>query len=164
MRAMISKFKWWHWILLVVFGLLVLGAVVPSSDNGSDEGTESKPTSQQSDTTVIAETKKSSCIPLADSVLNAIASGEEDGVGMRPTVGYAIKSADFDNVYFLAVEFGATGIENQVGVWARNGIETGLILSVDGTAKSFTVWPDASKTDAQISGADRNIDLVKSCL
>ena len=162
MRALLSKFRWWHWTLLVVFVLLVLGAVVPSSDNGIVEGTDNT-TSQQSDSTFVAETKESSCIPLSDSVLIAIASGEDDGVGMRPTVGYAIKSADFNNVYFMAVEFVATGIENQVGVWARNGIDTGLILSVDGIAKSFTVWPDASKTDAQISGADRNIDLVKAC-
>jgi hypothetical protein len=162
MRERLSKLKWWQWILIVIFGLWVLGIVVPSSDNGNDS--ESKQDSQKSETTVVAETKKVSCIPLSESVLNAIASGEEDGVGMSPTVGYAIKSTDFNNVYFMAIEFGASGIENQVGVWARNGIESGIIMSVDGTAKSFTVWPDASSTDAQISGADRNIDLVKSCL
>jgi hypothetical protein len=162
MRERLSKLKWWQWVLLVLFGLWLLGIVVPSSDNGNDS--ESKQDSQKSETTVVAETKKISCIPLSDSVLSAIASGEEDGVGMSPVVGYAIKSSDFNNVYFMAIEFAASGIENQVGVWARNGIESGIIMSVDGTAKSFTVWPDASSTDAQISGADRNIDLVKSCL
>lgn len=162
MKERLSKLKWWQWVLLVLFGLWLLGIVVPSSDKSSNS--ESKQDSQKSETTVVAEMKKTSCIKLSDSVMNAIASGEEDGVGMSPKVGYAIKSTDFNNVYFLAIEFGASGIENQVGVWARNGIESGIIMSVDGTAKSFTVWPDASSTDAQISGADRNIDLVKSCL
>ena len=162
MKERMAKLKWWQWILLVLFGLWALGTVVPSSNKSSNS--ESKQDSQQDETTVVAETKKISCIPLSESVLSAIASGEEDGVGMSPTVGYAIKSSDFNNVYFMAIEFGASGIENQVGVWARNGIDSGIIMSVDGTAKSFTVCPDASTTDAQISGADRNIDLVKSCL
>jgi hypothetical protein len=94
----------------------------------------------------------------------AIASGEEEGVGMVPVVGYAYKSPDFNNVYFMAVKFKATGINDQTGVWARNGIDTGIILAVDGFAKQFTVWPDASETDAQISGADPNIDKEKACL
>jgi hypothetical protein len=49
-------------------------------------------------------------------------------------------------------------------VWVGNGIETGLILSVDGFAKEFTVWPNASKTVAQIPRADRSIDVVKNCI
>ena len=111
-----------------------------------------------------SQDESASCIRLPKSVLNSVAAGEELGVGMVPVSGFAIKSADFNNVYFFAIEFQATGIENQVGVWARNGIESGLILSVDGTAKAFTIWQDASKTDAQISGGDRNISIAKSCL
>lgn len=104
------------------------------------------------------------CLDLPNSVMADIASGEQDGVGMTPVRGAYFKSPDFVNVYFMAIRFGAAGIDEQVGVWARNGVDSGVILSVDGFAKSFTVWPDASKTDAQISGADRNIDIVKRCL
>jgi hypothetical protein len=97
-------------------------------------------------------------------VLADIASGEEAGVGMIPLVGKAIKSTDFSNVYFLAIQFSATGVDNQIGVWARNGIDSGMILSVDSIAQNFTVWPDADGTDAAIASNDPGVKLSKSCL
>jgi len=159
----LSNLKWWHWLIIGLVSITVLGAIVPSSDNGESTNGASEEVSEQKDSDDEPADKRADCIQLPGSVMSAIASGEQDGVGMSPVIGYAIKSPDFSNVYFMAIEFKATGIGNQVGVWARNGIETGIIMSVDGFAKQFTVWPDASKTDAQISGADRNIDAVKSC-
>ena len=87
------------------------------------------------------------------SLLKAIASGQEDGVGMKPVRGVAVRSKDFDKVWMVAMEFKATGIDNQIGVWATNSLNAGggLILAVDGMATNFTVWPDAAKTDAAIT-------------
>jgi hypothetical protein len=104
------------------------------------------------------------CISVPSDVLADIASGEENGVGMLPVLGFAVKSPDFSNVYFLAVKFSATGVDDQIGVWARNGIDSGLIMSVDSIAKNFTVWPDADGTGAAIASNDPSVTLSKSCL
>ena len=104
------------------------------------------------------------CILIPPNVMADIASGEEAGAGMIPVSGYAVKSPDFSNVYFLAIQFSATGIDDQVGVWARNGIDSGIIMSVDSIAQSFTVWPDADGTDAAIASNDPSVQSAKSCL
>ena len=115
-------------------------------------------------TTTSETTTKVECISIPLNVLADIASGEEAGVGMIPVVGYAVKSPDFSNVYFLVIQFSATGVDNQIGVWARNGIDSGMILSVDSIAQNFTVWPDADGTDAAIASNDPGVKLSKSCL
>jgi hypothetical protein len=107
---------------------------------------------------------KVECISIPSNVLADIASGEETGVGMMPILGFAIKSPDFSNVYFLAINFSATGVNDQIGVWARNGIDSGIIMSVDSIAKNFTVWPDADGTNAAIASNDPSVELSKSCL
>lgn len=164
MKEKLGNLKWWHWLLILILGLTIVGSLFPSAETDDNEASSPTDSSSVSEPAKDLIERPSNCIQLPQSVIEAIASGEEEGVGMVPVVGYAIKSPDFNNVYFMAIEFEATGVKNQVGVWARNGIETGLILSVDGFAKEFTVWPDASKTDAQISGADRSIDVVKKCI
>ncbi len=122
------------------------------------------------DSTVLATTTTSEiatkveCISIPSNVLADIASGEEAGVGMIPVVGYAVKSPDFSNVYFLAIQFSATGVQDQIGVWARNGIDSGIIMSVDSIAQNFTVWPDADGTGAAISRNDPSVESAKSCL
>jgi hypothetical protein len=83
---------------------------------------------------------------------------------MIPVVGFAVKSPDFSNVYFLAIQFSATGIDDQIGVWARNGIDSGTIMSVDSIAQNFTVWPDADGTAAAIASNDPSVSSAKSCL
>lgn len=115
-------------------------------------------------TTTSETMTKVECISIPSNVLTDIASGEEAGVGMIPIVGFAVKSPDFSNVYFLAIQFSATGVEDQIGVWARNGIDLGIIMSVDSIAQNFSVWPDADGTDAAIASNDPSVGSAKSCL
>jgi hypothetical protein len=105
-------------------------------------------------------------VPVPDDLLEAIASGEESGVGMKPIRGVAVKSEDFSEVYMVAMEFSATGVENQIGVWATNSLTAGggIIMAVDGTAQAFTVWPDADKTDAAITQSDDGVAEARSAL
>ena len=105
---------------LVLPALWIIGTLAPQdsetkTDSGNSSSASSAPISVQ-------------CIPIPSLVLADIASGEESGVGMIPVVGYAVKSPDFSNVYFLAIQFSATGIADQIGVWARNGIDSGTIM------------------------------------
>lgn len=96
----------------------------------------------------------------------AITSGPEDGTDMKARAVAAVQSPDSENVYFIAMTFSATGVEDQTGVWASNGLKSGdgLILAMDGIAKQFTFWPDADSTDAAISGADPSVEQATACL
>ena len=96
----------------------------------------------------------------------SIISGAEAGTGAKFVKASAVKSPDFDKVYFIAVEFSATGVDNQIGVFASNSLTDGggVVMAVDEMAKQFTVWPDADKTDAAISGADPSVATAKACL
>ncbi len=94
-------------------------------------------------------------------------SGAEKTAGiLRPVKSAAWRSPDYEKVWFIGVRFSATGVGEQVGVWASNSLEAGggLILAVDGYAQQFTDWPDADKSAAKISKADRAVAIVKQCL
>ena len=151
------KRKWF----IALAALMLVGWFAPKED-----GTETKIDSGNSSSASSASSASVNvqCIEIPSLVLADIASGEESGVGMIPVAGYAIKSPDFSNVYFLAIQFSATGIDDQIGVWARNGIDSGIIMSVDSIAQNFTVWPDADGTDAAIASNDPSVSSAKSCL
>jgi hypothetical protein len=136
--------------------LWIIGTLLPQdAETKTDSGNSSVASSPSANV---------QCIAIPSLVLADIASGEESGVGMTPIAGYAVKSPDYSNVYFLAIQFSASGIDDQVGVWARNGIDTGIIMSVDSIAQNFTVWPDADGTDAAIATTDPSVSSAKSCL
>jgi hypothetical protein len=145
--------------LLVLPALWIIGTLAPQDTETKTESGNSSSASSAS--SAIANVQ---CIAIPSVVLADIASGEESGVGMIPVVGYAVKSPDFSNVYFLAIQFSATGIDDQIGVWARNGIDSGIIMSVDSIAQNFTVWPDADGTDAAIASNDPSVSSAKPCL
>ena len=112
-----------------------------------------------------AASEVAACEVAPQAVLDAIGSGAQEGTGVAVKAGQMLLSPDFSKVYFVAATFSATGVADQVGTWATNDTAgTGLIMSVDGIAKNFTTWTDASTTDAAISGTDPSIDAVKGCL
>ena len=149
-------------VLLMALPALLMTGILASQKTDSKSKSGSNSNSSSASTNVLISNVQ--CISIPSNVLSDIASGEEAGVGMIPVVGYAVKSPDFSNVYFLAVKFSATGIDDQIGVWARNGINSGVIMSVDPIAQNFTVWPDADSADAAIASNDPNVKSAKSCL
>lgn len=83
--------------------------------------------------------------------------------------GWAVKSNDYENVYMVATLIYGPAIEEGVGpaVFAVGGDpETPHTwLAVNGYATEFTEFPDAGKTDAEITlnsdGVQEAIDCVK---
>lgn len=104
------------------------------------------------------------CVDAPAALLDRIATGALDGTGMKPVTGKAYLSPDYSKVYFVAVRFSATGIDDQTGVWATNDLDSGTTMSVDGIAKNFTNWPDASKTGAKIEVTDPAVAVAVGCL
>lgn len=137
-------------------GSVLLLAVLTGCGSGSTF-TESEPSRAPA---------KSSCLKVDAGLAKAIIAGEENPAGLEAVKWAGVKSPDFSKVYFIAIEFSATGVDNQTGVWASNSLKQGggIIMSVDGTAKAFTVWPDADETDAEIPGDDPSVDAAKACI
>lgn len=110
----------------------------------------------------------SECQPASAGQLERIQAGVK-GVAASNEVrmAWAIKSGDFNEVWMVAALIYGPGMETGAGpgVWAINGTpeSPGLTLAVDGFAKEFSDWPDASKTGAAINGTEDGIAEAKQC-
>ncbi|GAA5119303.1 hypothetical protein GCM10025762_37020 [Haloechinothrix salitolerans] len=101
-------------------------------------------------------------------MLKWIAGGVEDDVSgdLKITKGAAVRSPNHEKVFLIAGEMKAPGVDGEIGVWASNSLERGggIIMAVDNIAQAFTVYPDADKTDAQISPAAAGVQEARDCL
>ena len=120
---------------------------------------------------LIAESEETSrCVPASDLQMSGIQDGIDDILqnGYIKTA-WAVKSDTFvESVWMVAAKIYGPGImENGVGprVWAISGdIDSPkLFLSVNGFAKEFSPFPDASKTDAIITITDDGISEAIEC-
>ena len=145
-----------NFVMAISFLIFAISAC--SADNESSVNVNSDPSAD------VTQTKDSNCKQASPELLNNIAFLAQDGTGLDPISGYYIKSKDFASVYFVAMEFSATGIDNQVGVWVSNKVDgSNSIQSVDGTAKAFTDWFHSDETDANITISDPSVSQVLNC-
>lgn len=81
--------------------------------------------------------------------------------------GFAVKSRDLANVYMVAAKIYGPNMEKGAGpgVWAISGDPSapGLTLAVDGYAKNFSDYPDASKTQAAITLSTDGVQEARTC-
>ena len=151
---------------LAAMVLAVAGCGGDGAGSGDDSSADKSSSQPAAETSSESTDKPEDCLPVSKEMSRAIATGQEDGVGMKPVAEAAVKSPDFRNAYFIAITFSATGVDDQTGVWVSNLLYPGdgIIMAADPTAQQFTDWPDADKTDAQISTDDPSVDAAKSCL
>jgi len=116
----------------------------------------------------VALSPSSRCVPATQEQLTTILAGVKDiSENNYLQTGWAVKSNDYNNVWFVAAKIYGPGMENGSGpgVWSIGG-ESGMILSVDGYAQNFSTYPDASKTDAAITlmadGAKEAMDCASA--
>jgi hypothetical protein len=113
-------------------------------------------------------TANTRCVSSSSAQLDSIRAGVKDiDPNNDVKTGWAVKSNDFDNVWFVSAKIYGTGMKNGSGpgVWAVSGDQNspGMILSVDGYAKQFSSYPDAGKTDASITMSDDGANEAQSC-
>lgn len=97
--------------------------------------------------------------------VQVLAGAQDDTGALTPVGAAAFRSPDHAEAYLVAIRFEAAGVDPQVGVWATNRLDgSGVTMSVDGIAQAFTVWPDASSTDADIDAASPGVDEALECL
>ena len=99
-------------------------------------------------------------------MVDAVATGTVEGQGsLEPVV--AVRSDDFEEVYFIAAEIDGPEVEadGDVGVWASNSLQPGegLIMSVNALAKEFSEWPAGDSTDANITTSDEGAAEAVAC-
>jgi endonuclease YncB( thermonuclease family) len=106
------------------------------------------------------------CLDVDQAMTDAIATGLEGGLSLRGA--QAVRSEDFEEVYFIAADIEEPGMDgaDQIGVWASNALKAGegLILAVNEVAQELTDWPDADSTDAEMTMADDGAEEARGCV
>jgi hypothetical protein len=110
----------------------------------------------------------SRCVPASTAQMAAIRAGVKGEASYNDVrSGWAVKSKEFQNVWFVASKIYGPNAENGVGpgVWAISGNPSspGLTLSVGGFANEFSDYPDAGKTQAQMSMSSDGAQEAKQC-
>lgn len=87
------------------------------------------------------------------------------GTGVSAGPAVAVRSPDFERVYFVAVDMAIPGTDGGVGVWAVNDLSSpSSVFAVDGMAQQFTTWPDGDASAAAIDVADPSVETATECL
>lgn len=169
----------------IVVLLLVIGAIAGggSEDDGDPEPTpttvaQAAPT-QAPEPTVAATVEPptdapteepvadSRCEPVDDALVTALGEGlTVEGGSLRHA--QAVKSSDYEEVWFVAADIQADGLEgsDDIGIWATNSLTMGegIVYSVDEVAKEFSDWGDGGQTDAQLSANDDGAQEARGCV
>lgn len=150
-------------VVLVIFVLFVIGAC-----SGSDEPerAEERGSSQMSSPSGDASPSPDGCLEVDRAKVRLIAERETADGPMKLGRAVAVRSPDFEKVFFIAIEFELSGVPGPTqAVWASNTLSvSGDILAVDNVAQTLTDWIAAESTDAEISPADRSVDTALACL
>ena len=146
------------------------GAITAESAKGAEVKATKAPTATEAPrpTATMVPVVADPCIRASDGQIEAIQAGV-NGVAAENEVreAWAVKSKDFENVWMVAAYVYGPGMEQGAGpgVWAINGdpASPGMTLAVDGMAKEFSDYPDASKTKAAITLAADGVEAAKRC-
>jgi hypothetical protein len=106
------------------------------------------------------------CRRVSRAKLAQIEAGLTVSGGGKLRRGFAVKSGDYNRLYFIAAEIDGPGIEGagDIGLWASNRLEEGgLTSSVNAVANEFSDWGDGRKTDAQMSQDDAGAGEAVNC-
>ena len=111
----------------------------------------------------------SRCQPASQAQIKAIELGVQDIASYNHVyLARAVKSRDFNNVWMVAAALEGPGLEPKktIGVWAMGGSpdEPGPVFAVNGFAKTFSIYPDASKTAAGVTLSDDGVKEAIECV
>jgi hypothetical protein len=148
-------------LLVAILVCVFLVGGCGDDDSGGDQG-EAETAGQEAPAS-------GGCEDVPKALVEAIATGLIVPGGGMLRQAQAVKSGDFDDVYFVSAEIDAAGLEGlgDIGTWAKSGplrVGGGSIYSVDGVAKEFSDWGDGGKTDAQLSMEDDGAAASQECV
>lgn len=148
-------------ILAGVLALGILSAVLGGFEGESGD----QPTSVEPART---EAPPSRCESVPASMVDVISEGLTVQGGGSISNAAAVRSEDFERLYFIAAEIEGPGLEGagDIGVWASNRLEggAGMLFSVDHIAREFSVYGSGGRTDASITMVDDGARAAVDCL
>lgn len=128
------------------FALTVALAACGASGGSTDDATSTPTppaTTEPTEATEATEPPSTRCESASAALVTAIESGLTVTGGGSLSNAVIVRSADFENVYFVAARIEGEGMDSTVGVWATNGPDAdGLIFSADALAREFSEWGD----------------------
>lgn len=143
----------------VLAGLLVLMIIVNTTSG--DKKQENSATEQPTQTKTA---NKCEDVP-ADIVASLQEGANTKGTTLRNAK--AVKSNDFESVYFISADLQGAGLEGSedIATFTTNKLENGggILMSVNNVAKEFFVFPDASTTDAKATMSDDGASQSQTC-
>lgn len=109
-------------------------------------------------------TPASRCQPAPAILLDSIAEGLTVTGGGGLSNGWTVRSADYEQAYFVAAEITGEGMGGSIGLWITNDpASPGMLFSVNAFAKEFSQWPDGGNTDAAFSQSDDGAREALDC-
>lgn len=153
----------------VAAATVVLLAGCAGSDSGDDAATGSSSTAKSSSSSKTSEKTEAAsdkCEKITKAFGQAILDGApEDGNQLKYVKGAAVKSAEHEKAYYVAITFDdGTGIGEETGIWGATNLKTGPFRSVDGFAKEFTQWPAGDAAGGDMTVADKGATDAKDCV
>jgi hypothetical protein len=121
-----------------------------------------------------SETKTATdhCLSLSPGVLQGKfeetlrESYRNQGVTLRE--GWAVKSKDRKNIYYVSAELDGPGLEadGHILTWATNNLDEfgGMTFSVDDPTIEFSTWGDGRQTRAELGGMDHGVSESRDCV
>jgi hypothetical protein len=89
------------------------------------------------------------CLPVSKALRRAIATGLTVTGGGKLGEAAAVRSEDFEKVYYVSAVILGPGFEGEetVGTWATNSLRPGggLIMAADSMAREFSDWGEAAE-------------------
>jgi hypothetical protein len=132
-------------------------AKATTSSSAPDPSTESAAPTTASD---------ARCEEVSPELRETIGQGAQPAFpGLEITEAVAVRSQQYSKVYMVAGRI-VTKDDEQIGLWATNSLspDQGVLLSVDGYAAHFTIWPKAADTEADIRLGDEGTFEAIACL
>jgi hypothetical protein len=146
---------------------VAIGATTPGSSGTGGGGTDPTPGASSKPTPNQSSAPSNRCIAVSAAKLESMLPLTAAGGGTLRN-GWAVVSADFSKVWFLAAEMDFAGAEGngEIGVWAVNDLAPhyGTIFSVNSFALEFTSWGNGPATSAQLSMSDDGASEAEACV
>jgi hypothetical protein len=178
--------SWPLWIQVIV-GLIVVAVVAAPFASKSPKDVTSRNTVTEETARTAEEGKEAvgtqqpkgspgeaRCVPVVKELLRRIESGlTSEGGGRLRDESFAVKSRDFAEVWMVAAEIDAPGLEGigDIAVWGTNedpskkGV-TGLIIRANGLAAELSDWGSAAQegSAADLKATDDGVAQAEACV
>ena len=146
------------WVLLIPLAVLIVVVVVLwNMFSAIGESDSVEPSIKE-----VAE-----CLSVPSVIAERLNSGLNINGGGSIRNLMAVKSTDFESVYFISGDLQGSGLEgnNDIATFATNKLDyTGMTLSVDAVAVEFSDWPDVSTTNLGVSRSNKGYSESRKCV